>query len=213
MAEIPLRIPVEGGRIELEALFQEGTAGRNVILCHPHPLYGGSMENNVVAAARRAFAARGWGTLRFNFRGVGASGGQPGQAQQEAEDLLVVSEYLQALHPGTLDLAGYSYGAWTSLASVRLGLAPDILFLFSPPLDFLSFAGLELPDRPVFIALGNEDEFCSVDSLCQWLAGQRHASGRVSLEILPYGDHFYWKKEEELCSKIERFLGRCFPAA
>ena len=75
MAEERVKIPVENGATTLEGLFEEGQTGRNAILCHPHPLYGGDMHNNVVRAARRSFASLGWATLRFNFRAAG--GGNP----------------------------------------------------------------------------------------------------------------------------------------
>ena len=70
------------------------------------------MYNNAVQAARQAFAGLGWGTLRFNFRGTGASSGYPAQGQKDASDLIAVSEYLRARSPGPIDFAAYSYGAW-----------------------------------------------------------------------------------------------------
>ena len=148
MAEEPVRIPVEGGRITIEGLFEEGRIGRNAILCHPHPLYGGNMHNNVVQAVRQAFADLGWGTLRFNFRGAGASGGHPAQGIKDAEDLITISEYLNAHSPGRIDFAAYSYGAWATMEAIRMGLSPDSIILISPPLDFISFEGLKLPDAP-----------------------------------------------------------------
>lgn len=215
MQETPIRLPVSNGEISLEGLFQKGENGRTAVLCHPHPLYGGNMENNVVLAAQRALAACGWGTLRFNFRGVGGSGGQPGQPENDARDLIAVSELLRSegfrsQDSGPLDLAAYSYGAWVALEAIRLGLLPDSLLLFSPPLDFMSFDKLKLPTRPALITLGNQDEFCSVESLRKWLTSQSAASDAV-LEIFPYCDHFYWDFGKELSSKIKAFLKKNFP--
>lgn len=205
MPEVTVRIPVSGGKIKLEGSFEEGRTGRNVVLCHPHPLYGGNMNNNVVIAARSAFAESGRGTLRYNFRGVGGSGGVPGDGDKDSEDLLEVSEYVRRNYPGQLDLAAYSYGAWVALKAVRLGLAPDLLVLISPPLEFISFGGLDLPDRPMLITIGNQDEFCSVESLQKWLSTQPKA-GRAEVEIFPYGDHFYWGLEQKLSARIAGFL-------
>jgi len=215
MQEVPIRIPVSGGEISLEGLFHEGKNGRTPVLCHPHPLYGGNMENNVVLAARHALAACGWATLRFNFRGVGGSGGQPGQCENDARDLIAVSEFLRSKgfrskDSGTLDLAAYSYGAWVALEAIRHGLLPDSLLLFSPPLDFMSFDELKLPTRPALITIGNQDEFCSVESLKKWLSSQPDAKDAV-LEILPYCDHFYWDFGNELSAKIKAFLKKNFP--
>ncbi len=108
MAEDPVWIPVKSGRITIEGLFEQGRIGRNAILCHPHPLYGGDMHNNVVQAARQTFAGLGWGTLRFNFWAAGASGAHPAQGQKDASDLIAVSEFLSARSPGPVDFAAYS---------------------------------------------------------------------------------------------------------
>ncbi len=210
MPEIAVRIPVEAGKITLEGLFQESKTGRIAVLCHPHPLYGGDMQNNVVVAARSAFAGRGWGTLRFNFRGVGESGGTAGQSEKEALDLVAVKEYLEKNHPGALDFAGYSYGAWIVMKALGLGLESGSLCLMSPPLDFLSFEGLELPDLPTLITLGERDDFCKKDSLAEWLAA-RHAGERVSLETFPSCDHFYRGFETRLASILGDFLAKNFP--
>lgn len=211
MQESPIRIPADDGQIFLEGLFHEGTASRNAVLCHPHPLYGGNMDNNVVIAARNAFAACGWGTLRFNFHGVGRSQGRPGEDERAGEDLLAAARHLHLQKPGApLDIAGYSYGAWAALKAIRNGLDPGLLCLFSPPLDFMSFEGLALPDIPILITLGNQDDFCSVESLRKWLYGQQ-AKSRVTLEIFPYCDHFYWEFGNELRSRITAFLTKNCP--
>ncbi|MEM5786514.1 MAG: hypothetical protein AAGU11_04300 [Syntrophobacteraceae bacterium] len=212
MPEIAVKIPVENGKISLEGLFHEGDTGRNALICHPHPLYGGNMANNVVAAAQRCYASLGWSTLRFNFRGVGKSGGKPGDAALEAEDLLAVSSFLTTLSPGALHGAGYSYGARVILSATGLGLAPESLCLFSPPLDFMSFEAMVLPDKPILITLGNQDEFCSVESLRKWLAGQPNKK-RATLEIIPYCDHFYWEFGPELSTRLEAFLRKNLAAA
>lgn len=220
MPETPIRIPASDADISLEGMFQKGKNGRTAIVCHPHPLYGGNMENNVVIAARHALASCGWGTLRYNFRGVGGSGGRPGQGENDARDLLAVSRFIRSEYfcsnhlgsdaPGPLGLAGYSYGAWVVLEAIRSGLVPDSLLLFSPPLDFMSFEGLTLPPGPVLITIGNQDEFCSIDSLGNWLSNQPNPEGKV-VEILPYCDHFYWDFGKELSAKIKDFLEKNTP--
>ncbi len=205
MPEIAVRIPVENGKITLEGLFQEGRNGRTAVLCHPYPPYGGNMLSTVVGTMQHAFAERGWGTLRFNFRGVGASGGATGQSDQEATDLAAIKEYLAERHPGVVDFAGYSYGAWVVLKALRLGLESGLLCLVSPPLDFLSFDGLELPGLPTLITIGEQDDFCRKASLSGWLAGQRAGA---AVEILPSCDHFYRGSETRLASTIGNFLGK-----
>ena len=160
------------------------------------------MHNNVVQAVRQMFAGLGWGTLRLNFRGTGSSGGHPAQGQKDASDLIAVSEFLRARSPGPIDFAAYSYGAWVTMEAIRMGLGPDSLILISPPLDFIPFEGLRLPDAPTLITLGNQDEFCPVDALKDWLSSQPDAK----LEVLSRVDHFYWGSERELSAKIEAFI-------
>jgi hypothetical protein len=205
MSEKPVAIPVEGGAITLEGLFEEGRIGRTAIVCHPHPLHGGDMYNNVVEAAREAFAGLGWGTLRFNFRGAGSSGGQAAQGQQDAADLVAISEFIRAKSPGPVDLASYSYGTWVTMEAVRMGLRPDSLILISPPLDFIVFEGLKLPEAPTLTVIGDKDEFCSLQSLRNWLSLQAPA-GMPDMEVLGGTHHFYWGAERRLCAKITDFL-------
>ncbi len=205
MAEEHIGIPVESGEIILEGLLEEGRIGRNVIVSHPHPLYGGNMQNNVVEAVRQKFAGLGWETLRFNFRGTGASGGKPAQGQKDALDLIAISEFIKARSAGRIDFAAYSYGAWATMEAIRMGLRPDSLILISPPLDFISFEGLELPAAPALIIAGDKDDYCSPQSLKNWLSS-RPKTMPVILESLSGVDHFYWGAERELCAKLTSFL-------
>ncbi|SPF50883.1 Alpha/beta hydrolase family protein [Syntrophobacter sp. SbD1] len=205
MSEELLSIPVENGAISLEGLFEEGRTGRNAILCHPHPLFGGNMDNNVIQAARKAFASLGWGTLRYNFRGAGESGGNPAEGQKDAVDLIAISELLRNKSTAGIDIAGYSYGAWAAMEAIRMGLRPDSLILLAPPLDFISFEGLELPDAPALIIVGDRDEYCSIKSLQNWLS-KRPKTKLPALEVLKGADHFFWGAEPQLTAKIGVFV-------
>jgi hypothetical protein len=206
MAETPVRIPVDDGQISLEGLLEEGKTGRNIILCHPHPSYGGDMENNVVRAVQRTFAGLGWGTLRFNFRGTGASGGKQADGKKDGLDLIDVSQFLKARSPGLIGFAAYSYGAWAVMEAIRIGLLVDLLILISPPLDFISFEGLGLPDAPVLITIGDRDDFCSLKSMKDWLLASQPRTKAPYLEVLAGVDHFYWGAEGQLSAKIGAFL-------
>jgi uncharacterized protein len=205
MSEELLSIPVENGAISLEGLFEEGGTGRNVILCHPHPLFGGNMDNNVIQAARKAFASLGWGTLRYNFRGAGESGGNPAEGQKDAVDLIAISELLRNRSTATIDIAGYSYGAWAAMEAIRMGLRPDSLILLAPPLDFISFEGLQFPDAPTLIIVGDRDEYCSIKSLQNWLS-KRPKTKLPALEILKGADHFFRGAEPQLSANIGVFV-------
>ncbi len=209
MAEVPLTLKLED--VELEALYEKGNGRDAVLLCHPHPLYGGSMENNVVMALQEIFAERGWGTLRFNFRGVGRSTGDYGYGESEAADLLGVAGYLSSHGVSVLHAAGYSFGAWVLLKAVQLGLQPESLVLASPPVDFLPFEDLRVPSKPSLFTLGTSDQFCTVDSLRAWLLDAAPEDD-VHVEFLTHCDHFYWGCEDTLSRHVSAFLDARFPA-
>lgn len=204
MSEASVMIP--NGSLRLETLCDEGNGVDAAVICHPHPLYGGSMDNNVVAALQKTLHDWGWGTLRFNFRGVGGSTGHHRGAQADAEDLLAVCQYAHQQGKKNLHLAGYSYGAWIGLRAMKLGLQPNTAILVSPPLDFLDFRGLAPPACPCLITVGDQDDFCTVASLRNWVASMPEGEGTAQVEILPQGDHFYCDQERLLSEKVTRFL-------
>jgi uncharacterized protein len=211
MSEKPVMIP--SGNLLLEGLHYEGNGVDIAVVCHPHPLYGGSMDNNVVAAIQKALREGGWGTLRFNFRGVGGSTGQHRGAQADADDLLAVIQYVQQQGKKKIHLAGYSYGAWIGLRAMKQGFQPNTAILVSPPLDFLDFRNLQPPSCSCLITVGDEDDFCAVESLTNWVTNVAEGERAAHVEILPHCDHFYWGHEALLARKVATFLGRNLPAA
>jgi hypothetical protein len=209
MSEKPLMIP--SGNLLLEALYDEGNGVDMAVVCHPHPLYGGSMDNNVVTALQRALRDAGWETLRFNFRGVGGSTGQHRGAQADVDDLLMVMQYVQEQGGKKVHFAGYSYGAWIGLRAMKQGLQTNTAILVSPPLDFLDFRNLQPPSCSCLITVGDQDDFCAVESVRNWVAGVPEKESQLQVEILQDCDHFYWGSEARLTAKLASFLGQTFP--
>src|SRR6516162_8179534 len=115
------QITFSSGELMLEAMIARpgtSTVKRGAVVCHPHPLYGGSMYNNVVEAALEAMWRMGWATLRFNFRGVGESEGEHSGGSGEADDAAAATRFLATelgLKPGDIVLAGYSFGAMAAM--------------------------------------------------------------------------------------------------
>ncbi len=208
MAETPLMLKLED--VELEALYEKGNGREAVLLCHPHPLYGGSMHNNVVSALQEVFGKWGWGTMRFNFRGAGRSGGEYGRGESEARDVLQVAAHLSNLGVKVIHAAAYSFGVWVLLKAVELGFKPESFVLVSPPVDFLPFEGLKIPPKPSLVTLGTSDQFCTVDSLRAWLLDAA-AEDTVRVEFMTLCDHFYWECEGGLSEKVSSFLAAHFP--
>ncbi len=207
MSEESLRIAVDD-EIILEARLVAGTLPKIAVICHPHPLYGGNMDNNVVLAIREVFRDEGWGAVRFNFRGVGQSSGEYADGIGEQADLQAVCRFLweQPTKPEVLCVVGYSFGAWVALSAVDAGLALDRLILISPPMDFMAFDQLGMPSALGLITLGERDDFCRVASLQAWLKKHGKAATQTRVATFPGVDHFYWGKEGLLQETIRRFL-------
>jgi uncharacterized protein len=202
--EIGIGMPVSAG-IELEGRLAIGERPEVAIIAHPHPEYGGSMDNNVVFAVREVAGALGMSTLRFNFRGVGASGGSYDDGIGEVEDLLVAVETgrRRAANDCRVHLVAYSFGAWIAAKAVTRGLRVDNLVLISPPVDFLAFAGLGLPECPCQVITGARDEYGSPASVQAWLD---RLPGAPELQVVPDADHFYLGMETSLVSLLGGFL-------
>lgn len=166
----------------LEAVF-EGEGQRRAVITHPHPLYGGTMDNNVVLAARDAALSAGFATLRFNFRGVGRSSGVHDDGRGEVHDL----ETALAEAGERPVLIGYSFGAWVCASLLRQQSLPCILI--SPPTGMFAFPAMQ--DAPVQAVVGSHDQFCDRQAL-------QASLDDGSLTIIPGIDHFWFGREQVL---------------
>lgn len=197
-----------GPRRCLESRLARAEGNELVVICHPHPLFGGSMDNPVVLLVRDVAWQLGMSTLRFNYRGVGRSDGGFGGGDGEADDLRALLAALAERDdaPQAVHLAGYSFGAWVTLKVCSTGWVPRSLLLVSPPLDFMSFRDLSVPAAPCLITAGEADDLCSQASLNSWLRTLEQAGADVRLERLPDCDHFYAKGLDALRDAVLGFL-------
>ncbi len=207
--ERPLVIPVAAG-VRLEGRFQAppGPARGAALVLHPHPLYGGSMHNNVVEALCAGVRAAGWASLRFNFRGVGGSSGQHDQGRGEQDDALAAADWLRTEAPGPLALLGYSFGARVATqAAARLGeLAAGVL---AAPALVLGELGAWPPNAGrLLILAGDRDQFTSLPGLRAYVAG---LGARARLEALTGADHFLNGWESELTALTKAWLEPAAP--
>ncbi|MFP3867638.1 MAG: alpha/beta hydrolase [Desulfobacteraceae bacterium] len=188
------KVMIPGPEATLEGRWSPGKEG-GVVIAHPHPLFGGSMDNNVVWTARQAFQARGWATLRFNFRGVGRSSGTYGGGSGEIADLAAALGWLIArnLRPGYL--VGYSFGAYVAAQALAQGLEADGALLISPPLAFMDLAILPQVPRLALIVAGDRDELCPVADLQTLLSGHPNPP---EVKVVPGTDHFFGGCEDQL---------------
>jgi alpha/beta superfamily hydrolase len=196
------QVVIEGPEATLEGRFLPGASGGGVVITHPHPLFGGSMDNNVVVTAVRAFRARGWSTLRFNFRGVGASTGAYGQGLAEVADVAAALQVLQARSPGPHLLVGYSFGAFVAARALLQTLPAQGAVLISPPVAFMEMTWLPEVPRLKLIIAGDRDDLGPLLDLQALLAGRQPP---VEIVVIKGADHFYGGREEELFRVLRDF--------
>jgi alpha/beta superfamily hydrolase len=173
---------------EIEGRLEKSSLQRGVVITHPHPLYGGDMHNNVVAAIARVYRQKGYTALRFNFRGVGNSQGSYGDGVGEQEDVRAAVSYLADLGIGQIDLAGYSFGAWVNALAVRDESPLANMIMVSPPVAFIDFGSISGLGSLRLIVTGSRDDIAPPDrikkSYAAWNAAAR-------FEVISGADHFY----------------------
>jgi alpha/beta superfamily hydrolase len=198
---------IDAGPFRLEGLYSGRPGGRAVLVTHPHPLYGGNMLNNVVDSVIKAYGRRGHSTLRFNFRGVGKSGGAYGEGVGEQDDVAAALGYLLErgkARPVDVDLAGYSFGAWVNARGLtRLKEARRVI-LISPPVAFLDFSSLPSIAKIELVIVGDCDEFAPEDQVRRLV---RSWNPHARLHVVSDADHFYLGATSEIETILDHYLG------
>jgi len=194
-----------GGVIEMlrdepgDGLALRGTA----VLAHPHPLFGGTMENKVVQTMARAFVQAGWRALRFNFRGVGASEGQHDEGRGELADMLhIVADQVP---DGPIALGGFSFGSFVAASAVeRLWStrAPEKIVLVGTAASRFSVVALppEAHDRTLVIH-GEQDDTVELSAVMDWARPQQ-----LPVTVVPGVGHFFHGQLPLLKSLVARHL-------
>ncbi|HEY6066604.1 MAG TPA: alpha/beta fold hydrolase [Thermoanaerobaculia bacterium] len=186
----------------LEALWKdpEGDPAGSAVFAHPHPLHGGTLHNKVVFRAARALSRNGYGVLRFNFRGVGLSGGTFDSGRGETEDYRAALDEAERRGGRPIVAGGFSFGAAVGLTAIEGD--ERILAFIGAGVPLASEGGSDLPRPkvPALFVVGGNDTFGPPAMLSQW-AGD---VGRI-VEV-PGADHFFAGKLDELEEAIVRFL-------
>ncbi len=180
-----------GDTPKLEAAFDEIIGAPCVVITHPHPLYGGDMENNVVMAARDTALANGFSALRFNFRGTGRSGGRYDSGKGEINDLNTTITFA-GKNP---IIIGYSFGAWIASMYLRRQNLPCILI--SPPTAMFEVV---LPEeKDVWVIASDMDQYADISKVRDLVPENR-------LYICPGIDHFWFGDEGILTNRLDKIL-------
>jgi alpha/beta superfamily hydrolase len=177
-----------------------------VIICHPHPLYGGSMENNVVNSLFEALTQASLVSLKFNFRGVGGSQAEFGQGIDEREDVGAAISFIntvQEVDSRRIGLAGYSAGAGFALPVGFKDARIKALAAISPPLSMFDFDFLKSCPKPKFLISGSRDDLIPADRFQEFC---RNLPEPKECQSIEGADHFWWGYESSLASKVTVFF-------
>lgn len=192
--------PLEGRVEDPAPAVQPAVIG---VICHPHPLHGGTMQNKVVHTLGRAMQEFGTPTLRFNFRGVGQSAGNYGHGIGELDDALAACAWArQRWHCEELWLAGFSFGAAIALQAAAQ-VAPAKLVTVAPPVGRLIVTPVERPSCPWLVVQGDRDELVDFPTVRSWVAG---FSDPPRLAVLEGAEHFFHGRLVELRARVSEFL-------
>ena len=191
------------GGYEIEANLFEGDKEKGAIVTHPHPLYGGNMQNNVVSAVSSAYQKSGFTTLRFNFRGVGGSQGSYGDGIGEQEDVRAAVAWLKDYGIRHIELAGYSFGAWVNALAANDGLKVDRMVMVSPPVAFIDFKDITGLSSLKLVVTGSRDDIAPASMVEKSYPTWNAAS---EFEVINGADHFYGGYTDRLQAILINFL-------
>ena len=177
-----------------------------VVMCHPHPLMGGNMDNNVVTAVTFALADAGIASLRFNFRGVGNSGGEHAKGAKEHQETLTALDFLGALpelDDRRLGLAGYSFGTRVICGHRKLCRRPRAVALVAPSLEAITDSPLQTADKPRLIVTGDRDHLANAAGAPEQLA---RFNPPAEYHLVPGADHFWVGQERQMAEIVVNFF-------
>jgi alpha/beta superfamily hydrolase len=193
----------QAGDVKIEGLLYNAPGERGVVVSHPHPLYGGDMHNNVVETIVQAYRDKGYTTLRFNFRGMGQSTGSYDEGIGEQEDVRAALACLGGMGKTSIDLAGYSFGAWVNALGLKGFEQARRTVMVSPPVNFLDFSFLDYNEKIRLVIAASRDDIGPPDMIREMIPVW---NPEARFSIIQGADHFYWGKNGDIKRIIHEFL-------
>ncbi|SCX77086.1 alpha/beta hydrolase [Desulfoluna spongiiphila] len=186
----------------LEGMLENPGAKRGVVITHPHPLYGGDMDNPVVLAITESYRKAGFATLRFNFRGAGNSDGEFDEGYGAIRDLLAAVYRLKSEGMEEVTCSGYSFGTWICLsASLAHPVTTDVMV--APPVTFLDFQTSPCNRGPNLVISGTQDSFADFETV-KGMVPVWNPDAR--LHVIESADHFFSIHLKEVSRAIDDYL-------
>lgn len=206
MTDLRGNIFFEGPAGRIEAILKEPASPvtRAAIVCHPHPLFGGTMHNKVVFRIARAFHDAGFAVLRFNFRGTGLSQGEHDEGRGEQEDLRAAMSFIEQKFQGAeVWLAGFSFGSMVMLRAAAFDQRVRAMVAAGVPVSKYDFSEVARCRKPKLFAQGALDEFGSVEDLKRFFSSLDEPK---TLKIIEGADHFFEGRLTEFAEAISKFI-------
>lgn len=177
-----------------------------VVVCHPHPLYGGNVDFPLIARVCAALGAAGTATLRFDFRGAGRSEGRHDELAGASRDAALALGVLAAESGAeVLGIAGYSFGAVVALEVGAVDSRVERIAAVAPPLSMIEAPGIDGSSKPILMLAGTRDDFTPYAELAKRVPALR--LGQTTVVEIPGADHFLAGREDEIASRLVEFFG------
>lgn len=195
------------GRIEGRYHQSEQPGAPIVMVLHPHPLYGGTMNNKIVYRLYHIFVQNGFSVLRFNFRGVGKSQGKYDEGIGELTDAATALDWLQTQNPdaSTCWVSGFSFGAWISLQLLMRRPEIEGFVAVSPPANLYDFSFLSPCPASGIIMQGSKDDVVPEDVVSKLTT---KLGDQVNYQVIQGADHYYRGQEEEMGSVVNDYVAQ-----
>jgi alpha/beta superfamily hydrolase len=197
------------GRLETRYHHEAASDSPIALILHPHPQFGGTMNNQVVYSLYYTFAERGFSVLRFNFRGVGRSQGVWDGGPGELADAASALDWLQLVNPDarTCWIAGVSFGTWIAMQLLMRRPEIDGFICVAPPSNLYDFSFLAPCPSSGIMINGDKDRVVPTQSVADLAAKLKTQRGiKIDHEIIPGANHFFENKTEELTGVVGSYL-------